>query len=449
VSGFALHPWTITLHRDVAVPIDVWTALLYILAAAVVSALTVRRPAYGVAALVVLAPLEPVRYIGPTTMTLLKAGLLGLLVTVAIRRPDFSALHTGVVRAVIASLIGVEAAIALSATHAEFYGPVIREAAKTLEYAALFLGAVIAYARDPDDRPFWLALQIVTIIVCCTALAQYIVGANSGIFIGGRGVPRIAGVLEGPNQLAGWLEVVIPVLLARNLLHRDGTLVAVVVLAGITEVLTFSRAGIAATIFACAVVLIVMRTPRKVGIRFAVATIVATVILAVVAVKSGLPPRYFSLDQVPQQADHLGNRQMLWKAALDLWKTSPIVGVGAGNYELDLPRVGLLDVRTHANSIYLQSLAEGGIVMFAATLAMFVTIIVILARSAIRRPIVVGMLAATAALAAHQIFDDLFFFPKVGSMFWLTLGVAVAEISAQTLFARRRSRALVPSVSAS
>jgi O-antigen ligase len=448
MSGLELHPWTITLHHDVAVPIDVWTALLYVVAGAVVSALTVRRPAYGVAALIVLAPLEPVRYIGPTTMTLLKAGLLGLLVTVAIRRPDFSALHTGVVRAVVATFLGIELATGLSATHAEFYGPVIREAAKTLEYAALFLGAVIAYARDPDDRPFWLALQIVTVIVCSTALAQYVVGANSGIFIGDRGVPRIAGVLEGPNQLAGWLEIVIPVLLARNLLHRDGTLVAVVALAAMTEALTFSRAGIVATIFACAVVLFVMRTPRKVGVRFAVATIVATVILAAVAVKSGLPPRYFSLDQVPQQADHLGNRQMLWKAALDLWRRSPIVGVGAGNYELDLSQVGLFDVRTHANSIYLQSLAEGGILMLAATLGMFVTIIVILARSAVRRPIVVGMLAATAALAAHQIFDYLFFFPKVGSMFWLTLGVAVAEISAQALFISRRARVVHAMVSA-
>jgi hypothetical protein len=442
VSAFALHPWTITLRHDVPVAVDVPTALLYVAAAALVAALTVRRPAYGVAALIVLAPIGLPRYIGPTTVTLLKAGLIGLLGALVFSRPDLSALGTGVVRAVLATLIGVEAAIALSATHALYHAPVIREASKTLEYAALFVGAVIAYASDPDDRPFWLALKVATVLVCVTALAQYVVGANAGIFIGGRGVPRVAGVLEGPNQLAGWLEIAIAVLLARNLLHRDGVLAAIVLLAAITEILTFSRAGIVATVFACAVVLIVMRTPRKVGIRFALATIAATALLGIIALKAGLPPRYFSLDQVPQQADHLGNRQMLWQAALDLWKSSPIFGVGAGNYEFDLSRVGLVDIRTHANSIYLQSLAEGGIVLCTATLGMFVTIIVVLARSAVRRPIVVGMLAATAALAAHQIFDDLFFFPKVGSMFWLTLGVATAEISAQTLFARRRASAL-------
>ena len=442
--SFALHPWSITLQHDVALPLDGYTLLLYALSAGVVAGLTLRRPAYGVAALIVLAPLGVPRYVGPTTITLLKAGMLGLFVALAIRRPDLSALHTGIVRAVLATLLGLEAGIALSVMHATYHLPVLREAAKILEYAALFIGALLAYAGDPDDRPFWLALQFVAAIVCFTALAQYVVGANSGIFIGGHGVPRVAGVLEGPNQLGGWLEIIIPVLFARNLLHRDGRLVAVVALAAVTEVLTFSRAGIVATIFACAVVLIVMRTPRKVGVRFALATIALTGLLAIVALRAGLPPRYFSLDQVPQQADHLGNRQLLWQAALDLWRSSPIFGVGAGNYELDLGRVGLPDVRTHANSIYLQSLAEGGVLLLGATLAMFVTIIVTLARSAIRRPIVVGMLAATAALAAHQLFDDLFFFPKVGSMFWLILGVAVAEISAQTLFVRRRSHALVP-----
>jgi len=444
VIDLHLRPWTVTLRPDIHVPIDAPTAVMYAAAAVVVAVLTVRRPAYGVAALIVLAPFGPARYLGHTSITLLKAGLIGLLGVLAFRRPDLAVFDTRAVRAILAAFLAIEVAIGVSALHAAYTGPVLREALKTLEYAALFIGAVLAYASDPDDRPFWRAFEIVTTLVCISALAQYIVGANAGIFIGGRGVPRVAGALEGPNQLAGWLEIAIPVLLARNLLHRDGWLVAVLALATITEVLTFSRAGIVATGFGCAAVLLISRTPRYVGIRFAGAAFAGTVLLAIVAIKAGLPPKYFSLDQVPQQADHLGNRELLWKAAIDLWKSSPIVGVGAGNYEFDLARVGLARVRTHANSIYLQSLAEGGLVMLAATVGMFAAAIVTLARSSVRRPIVVGMLAATAALAAHQIFDDLFFFPKVGSMYWLTLGVAVAEISSQALFVRRRSRVLAP-----
>jgi O-antigen ligase len=434
-------PWTVTLRHETHVPVDVPSALVYAACAVGVAVLTRRRPALGVAALLVLAPFDLARYVGPTTITTLKAGLVGLLVALAFSRPDLAAFRTLPVRAMVLAFAAALLAVALSAVRAEHLGAVVRELFKGGEYLLLFLGAVAAYATDPDDRPFWRTLELAVALVCCSALAEYVVGAHSGLFLHGQTVviPRIAGALEGPNQLAGYLDVALPVLVARALVHRDRVLLFVIGLAAATDVLTISRSGIVGAAIGVVVVLLVLKPFGGAAWRFAGAAAAVAAAGVALALRVGVPAGYFSLDQATQSADHLANRSQLWRAAFELWRTSPVVGVGAGNYELDLQEVGLSGIHTHANSIYLQSLAETGVLGLIATAALFATTIVTLARSGVRRPLVVGALGAAVALATHQIFDDLFFFPKVASAYWLVVGVAVAEIAARRLFERRRA----------
>ena len=109
-----------------------------------------------------------------------------------------------------------------------------------------------------------------------------------------------------------------------------------------------------------------------------------------------------------------------------MWMRHPLLGVGAGNYELELPFYGVLGVRTHANSWYLQSLAEGGALLFAATLAILATIAAAFAGALRRSPWILGATAASLAICLHQITDYLVFFPKVGMTWWLLLGIAAA-----------------------
>ena len=437
------HPWTVTLRHEMHVPVDLSSALIYLACALAVALLTRRRPALGVAALLVLAPFDVARYVGPTTITTLKAGLLGMLAALALSRIDLEAFRTLPVRAMLTAFAATLLAIGLSTINAEHLGPVVREAFKDGEYLLLFLGAVAAFATDPDDRPFWRMLEIAVLLVCCSALAEYLVGAHSGIIVHGASFPRIAGALEGPNQLAGYLDVALPVLVARALVHRDRVLVLVIALAAVTDVLTISRSGIVGAALGVVVVLVVLRPFSSAAWRFAAGVSVIAALGVLLALQAGVPAGYFSLDQATQASDHLANRSQLYRAAIALWHRSPLVGVGAGNYELDLAEVGLNGVRTHANSIYLQSLAEGGVVGFLATVALFAVTIVTLARSGVRRPLVVGALGATVALAAHQVFDDLFFFPKVASVYWLVVGVAVAEVAARRVFERRRAASYV------
>jgi O-antigen ligase len=120
-----------------------------------------------------------------------------------------------------------------------------------------------------------------------------------------------------------------------------------------------------------------------------------------------------------------------------MWRDRPIFGVGAGNFELDLPQYGVFGVRTHANSWYLQSLAEGGIVLLVATIALIATIVAsfagkrVLSQLRNRSPWVLAAFASTIALALHQFADYLVFYPKVGGAWWLLIGIAAAALSSQ------------------
>ncbi|MDB5039919.1 MAG: hypothetical protein JWN27_645, partial [Candidatus Eremiobacteraeota bacterium] len=310
----SFHPLTVELRHETHLPVDLPSALVYLACAVGVALLARRRPALGVAALLVLAPFDLARYVGPTTITTLKAGLIGLLVVLPFSRPDLAAFRTFPVRVMLTAFAATLAAIGLSALHAEHLGAVVREGFKGGEYLLLFAGALAAFATDPDDRPFWRTLELAVVLVCFSALAEYALGAHSGIFLHGQAFvfPRIAGALEGPNQLAGYLDVALPVLVARLLVHRDRWLTAIVALAALTDILTISRAGIIGVAIGIAVVLIVLRPPRHFAWRYAGAVAAVLVLGVVLALRAGVPAGYFTLDQTTQSADHLANRSQLW-----------------------------------------------------------------------------------------------------------------------------------------
>ena len=66
-------------------------------------------------------------------------------------------------------------------------------------------------------------------------------------------VPRIAGVLEGPNQLAGYYDLLLPAIAAWAVTQRSALTNAALFLATAADVLTFSRSGLIAVAIAAAV----------------------------------------------------------------------------------------------------------------------------------------------------------------------------------------------------
>jgi len=395
--------------------------------------LFVRKPIFGIAALIAVDPFDWAHPLGPTQITLSKAVLVGVAIACVAKRPSLAALREPAIRPLFGGAVAIAIVTALSAVPGTYIDAVAREALKASEYLVLFaVGALASGESTDDDETLWSAIIVVATSVCALALVEEFRGAHSAVLIGGRTIARIAGPLEGPNQLAGYLDLMIPLVLARALARREIVVWAVAGTLVLTDVLTLSRSGLFGAVIGIGIVVGMQPQARRAARRIALAAGLAAVALLTILARVGAISRVASVGE-SRHENGLATRSELWHAAIALWRTDPALGIGAGNFELLLPTVGLYGVRTHANSVYLQALAEGGIALAAATLWTVVSAIVVCFRDARRSTLLLGIGAGTCALAAHQVFDDMTFFPKIGGMWWLLLGIAAARVAALRL----------------
>lgn len=130
------------------------------------------------------------------------------------------------------------------------------------------------------------------------------------------------------------------------------------------------------------------------------------------------------------------SRVALWAAAGSMFLSNPIIGVGYGNFMgvyADFTR-GIVANKLDAHNIYLQLLAETGIVGF---LFFFVIVFRALRLSLhqmraptrrLDRIVGFGVLGALAGVMIHGFVDYLFdVSPQFGALFWLVLAILVVN----------------------
>ncbi len=420
-------------------PLDIASAAAYAVVFLGVAFATFRRPAAGIAALVFLVPFAFYHEIGHTTITLSKAALPGAILGLVARRCDFSVLRRPATAAFLICGGLVFAATALSIAQAAYRGPALRETFKSFQYLLLFATVAVAAYDDADERLVRPAFAATVTLVCLMALAEEVLGAPSGLWFLGHPIPRIAGPLEGPNQLAGYLGIALAVV-AAFALTRGATPLERIALAtgGAALVLTISRAGVLASLAGIAAVVAVTPATARRGAVTALGSGLAAGIAALAAYGFALAHSILGLNLLGrfstfaevEDPGAVGKRSQLWHAAWVLWRRHPLLGIGAGNFEFELGLAGYPKLRTHANSLYIQSLVEGGVPLFLSTLALVYTSIARFARTAAREPLVAGAFGASLGFALHQVFDLLVFFPKVGELWWIVLALGAARVDA-------------------
>lgn len=215
---------------------------------------TMRRAAFGIAAVAFVTPFAFYNTVGLTTITFPKVtvvavaiGLLPSWRSIVVRLRD--------VRPTLWAFASILVAIALSGFGAHNGAAVFTEFFKWIEYALFFSVAYAGFTSDPNDTWVRRAFYASITIVCLTALAQEFVGSPSVLAVGPGVVPRISGWIEGPNQLAGYLEVALAFALAWGADRRSRASIALALLIGLTLLLTFSRGGIIGCLVVLAVVI--------------------------------------------------------------------------------------------------------------------------------------------------------------------------------------------------
>ncbi len=123
-------------------------------------------------------------------------------------------------------------------------------------------------------------------------------------------------------------------------------------------------------------------------------------------------------------------RLPLWEAALRIYDTQKLRGTGAGTYQQYYPRYRTVPTYVvDAHSLYLQSLAELGIVGFALILLVVLGILTGLT-TRVRGPdrtLYAALLAVSLAWAVHQAFDWDWQMPAVTLGVFMLAGLALAR----------------------
>jgi len=318
---------------------------------------------------------------------------------------------------------------------------------------ALFTVLLLASAAMHADGPFtveytlrWLPFLVLTVILIDVAAREVSTHALLRAAFGGAavaavgalyslmagGAARATGPLEDPNDLAYFLVVALPLLIAlppeRRRIGRGAqvgmVLAATVVAAGAAA--TFSRGG--AIALTCAIAWLVAR--RALPLPALGGALAMLAVLGLASVLMAGPELARALQEKSYIAgSNVDTRELRWQAAARMLAENPVLGVGPGGFRSEYAassrNAEIAEQTPVAHDIYLEIAAELGLPAFVLFLGLLAITIVaserVLRASTDRGPMVAVQASLIAAAVAATFLSEQYYLP-----IWLLIAVAVA-----------------------
>lgn len=390
-----------------------------LLAATGAVVLVVARPEYGIALALALVPLAGLEVRGVNPLRLLTVAIAGgvlvygLLVVADERRrrlPTYTlAILLFVVVAVASALQGLDSATSL--------GRVV-----TIAAAAVLFLAVVQICTERRQLLVVAAGALAGLALAgAHGLVQQSIGdfSEAGLVFDGEAVGRISGTYGHPNQYAGFLAVLSP--LAASLAFSRAIppwvrWIGRVALATALPALVFSytRGAVGGLVLGSLIWLAIVRPRAAVGAG-----------AAMVVVALAFAPQSFQERLQSAESGEVTLRADLWGSAIDIYSRQPLLGTGLGNFgeayetlpstlasasQRRLLHKQQVLVPPHANNLYLNTLAEMGILGAIALLALVLGALGVAyrglrVRDPAGRAVCIGLGAGLLAFALHNLLE--------------------------------------------
>ena len=394
------------------------------LAVSALAVAVVRRPALGVASVLTLAPLQNLTVGSIRPLNLLIPAMTFALVALLVLRPVDKEGERGRSFLLRPAALGMVGAGLLSSLLAIDPAHSVNDMTVLLVAAAL-LFAVMEVGRRPEEVMVVIAGAVAGLaLAACHGLLQQATG-DFHAFAASQShasVGRLQGAFGHPNAYGSFLALLMPVAGALALTRGAGRALRLLgavalVLAVPAVALSYSRGAIGAVVLGTLVWVAFSRPRAALLIAAVVAVLGATLAPAVVTQRFES-----SSSDVPLRHD-------IWNAAVDIYAQHPIAGAGLTNFSRAYERLPavvpggsqrrllhetMVLVPPHAQNLYLNLLAEQGIIGLVAFLLFAAALLAVLigaTRSRVpgTRPLAIGIGAGVLGFLLQSMLDALLY----------------------------------------
>ena len=308
----------------------------------------------------------------------------------------------------------------------------VKEVLKLTEYFFIYILSVNILSGKPSGaRWLFLAMVYISIMVC---IYGFVIDS---IYIN-RNTSRATFIHY--NIYGGYINLFLPFSIAFIFFQKNFSLkdrlfwivTGIIMLAGLA--LSLSR-GAWVAFFSVIVFYVILKGNKKIYFTALILLLLSTILLPLLA-PNFILVRFVSMFNYDSDIAIL-HRFNLWKSCFHMFISSPLIGTGTGNFDWVYPAHAIKGlsyslVANHANNMYINILAETGLLGFI-TFSWFFILLWKKAfdfyRSCANPPFATGFLGILLAVSIHGIFDYILYHPAMAMNFMVIMAIFSTEMN--------------------